>query len=431
MKKRLISIAIAALLLCAAFTVAVSAREELPESKPKELFTTFVYPNEGSEFMKLHYLVPESVCRFIALSSGEKIEKYGFDVKCVMQVDWSVGGERNWHYNNSWDSGRGDFRFYYPGVDFIGEGELFWLTYQDHRQMLGDAVVTRQNEYGESYRVFDFENRELYIRARFTYIDGEGQVRWLSDWSDSFRVNDAYEGKAAGELGSSDFGHAVIGRQPVFADGSVYFDLSFDGDAMETAWSIKTLTGMDMFLQSEVRINDGEWEPRIISEDTNPYGIGARMVWIGGDAEAGKVEFRCRLYYGGNPERNVPAAETAWSDNIVIENGVLLLAENVDEPEDDWEKPEGKKISLIYIWIGIGALALILIVVVLLSMLKGKKRTSEIQKSATERLQKNRESGDAFMDAVSKKDSGQSGSARPKNGAADFDVIVDDDGGSE
>ena len=92
----------------------------------------------------------------------------GYDT--VIQYDWSVDGDDNWHYTSDWDNYELSPMFDKIGRDTLFISEAFWLLYDEFYESFEAVTDTETGEDGSELRYIDFENHSVYMRARYIAI---------------------------------------------------------------------------------------------------------------------------------------------------------------------------------------------------------------------------------------------------------------------
>jgi hypothetical protein len=416
MKKKLVLLSVAVILLFSALPLSASAAAYDPvASAPKALSFSFDYPNEGSERISVHYLIPENACRFVAITGDEKISSYGFDGSYIMQFDWSVDSKDDWNYTDEWDTGDGNFIFLDVGVDIIGNGELLWFTYDDAVGKCEGAIKSKKTDDGKRARVFDFDEHQLYVRARFAYFDSESETSYCSAWSDVYSVNDSFNKTDTG------FSADLTALEPPFvsnafygvADGNnlIYFDISLGNELANAAWAVKRAAGEDLVLKSQIRVNDGEWQYWSVEDELYPYTTGLRAFMVDDDMLNGELEFRCCFSYDGNEDAGIEAFSTPWSKSIIrtADNSFSI----VKSSDKNKEEPDAGKCSLCnicpqplgvcaFVWLTLAVIAVLIALIIVKAIRRGKKNTSSIEAAARERLEKGRAEDEARRAGMNK-----------------------------
>ena len=397
MIKRLVSALTVIMLI---FTLGVTASSEgLPfesvKGAPEKLYFMFSYPNEGSESIEVIFTVPDEICELKALTSEQQEKFYGSAFECCVQYDWSVDSDKAWNYNATWDTADGDYLFQRLTGSFVEKQELFWFTYDEAAERCKGAVKSETSDDGVTVRKFDFDNHSLYVRARFFILEYSTGECHIGDWSDVYFLNDYFDGKKVPEKYKGD----EKGVSPKVSsvkfndDNSVTFDVSFDDSVKEQAYLLKCSGNPDFTVESQVRINDGEWQYWILGNELYPYVVGTRVMMLNDSYLQGKFEYKCRMIF--NEVNDIPGYNSGWSDIITIENGKATIVKNddpFDEKETDNQAEKEKKCSVcgfcpvhpfgicMFIWIGIIVLVILIIVYNVIMAKKKKEKQSEIEK---------------------------------------------------
>ncbi len=399
MNMRIVSILLSLMIFTSLLAFSASAAQALPSDAPAALSFAVDYPNEGSERITANYLLPKSACEFNALTAEARVEAYGSDGSCSLEFDWSVDSESAWHIADDAKSEYGSISLD-TGIDFIGNGELFWFVYDEAASRCEGAVTAK----GDA-RVFDHDNHKLYIRARLVYTLQDDSS--ATEWTKAYCVND-FLSEAHEYTAPSASPQKLIVTSPVEGDdGNTYFDLSFDLSTMKAAWDIKNATGEDMSLESQIRVGDGDWKYWVMTDELYPYGFGTRAFAPEVGSEGQTVSFRCRLNYAGNQAMEIPAVSTEWSDNIVISSGGIKITENKETAPNSVAQ---YKCSLCHIcpaplgvcafvWLTIVVIALFVAFIIIRAVRKGKRKNDEIREAAKQRLAQGMET-DASRKAI-------------------------------
>ena len=325
--KRLLSFMLAVCLAAAAAFCA--AANGLPFDKPDApdgLTFLFTYPNEGSECIEAVFTVPDALCRVASLSQSQQEKYYGAAFECCVQFDWSVDSDKSFHYNADWDSIGGSYPIQKLTGSFVDKCEVFWFAYPEAVQRCAPGV-TQQATDGDPICTFDFDNHQLYVRARFLIYDYQSQSCTFSDWS---RVGDVGADRTANKPDVPLVGESRIELGKASLDGDVLtFDADPSGSIRDIARALLCSYNPQLGLESQVRVDGGMWEYRSMSSGDMPYLVGRREVEL--PETAGKIEFRCRLT-GNNPTDGT-AIITAWSDLVTVEDGKVEIVKN-DDPFD-------------------------------------------------------------------------------------------------
>lgn len=320
MFKRFLCMALALCLAVAACFCA--AANGLPFDKPDapaDLVFVFSNPNKSHECIDAVFTVPDALCRVASLTQSQQEKYYGAVFENCVQFDWSVDSRDAFHYDESWDSIGGSYPLQRIGGGFLEKSEVFWFEYDADAQRCAPGVTEKNG-----VRAFDFDNHQLYVRARFMIYDYLSETCTFSDWSDIYGVGADRDAQAPDtpQVGES----RIELSKASFSDGTLSFDAKPAGSVRDIARAMLIGTGAQLSIESQVRVNGGMWEYRSMSRGEEPYLVGMRDIAL--DDTEGKVEFRCRL--SGNNPADGSAVVTGWSDLITVEDGKVQIVKNDD-----------------------------------------------------------------------------------------------------
>ena len=416
MLKRILSVCAA---VCMALALCVPAFanglpfEKVPEA-PQKLDFLFSYPNEGGECIEAVFTVPDALSEIAVLSAENQQKYYGTVFETCVQFDWAVDDENAFHCDKTWDTVDGDYPIQKLTGSFVEQTELFWFTYDEAAERCAPGVITKENAvstpiYDEEgiitdsvretvdCRVFDFDKHELYVRARFFVYDYTAKTCTFSDWSETAKVGDAFREVKEPELYKGNVERPVLSKvQLSDQEGWFEFRLSFPDSVKEAAYLLKTTCDTELNLESQVRVNGGEWQYWIVENDLYPYLVGLRRFSVLKTDLENKLEYRCRLT-GGNPDDGT-ALTTGWSDILTYENGEVKLVTNTDPFDEEVAKAqqaaaekEANKCKVcgicpfhpfgvcMFIWIAILLVIMLIVLYNVRAHSKKKKREAEIK----------------------------------------------------
>jgi len=331
MKKFLSFTVIAAILLSILITVPVSAAlKELPikdgVSRP-EYIAYYTREANGHTMISAYYIAPDEILEL--LSERNLKDTYGFN-ECIVfqQTDWSIDSDKNWHYTSQWDTKtNAAVTCKRLGKDMVASTEIFWLTYENNQEALGDAVYkTSDNLYK-----FDFSKHKLYLRTRFLIelgdyhkgFDGQEHKYYVSDWSDVVCLNDVVSGKSPYQnFDFSKLDALIVSDEQVKYnedDGKPYlsFYLEFPESVKKAALALRVLDNREMTLEVERRVNGGAWtKGNYMANQHFGYQYGERKIFIEKEIleNDSSLEYRFRFSYGGG--NKVKAFTTPWSKTL-------------------------------------------------------------------------------------------------------------------
>ena len=384
MLKRILCVIFSVLLAVSACVCASAGeRDALATSAaPDGLRFVFTHPNEGSDCIEAVFTVPDDMC-FAAAAP----DSYA----CCIQFDWSVDSRDAFHYDESWDNVGGDYPIQQLNGSFLEKKEVFWFAYPEAAERCKGAL-TETAEDGAVVRRFDFDAHQLYVRARFMVYTFSDKKCSFSDWSDVYDVGADRDAKAPKIPGVNEDRPAVTNAR--FTDGTLSYTVTYPDSIRDSAYALLCGYGMTLNLESQIRVDGGEWQYRLTESSDLPYLTGNRSVDLSDLASAQTVEYRCRLT-ANNPEDGT-AIITGWSDFVTVEGGQAGIAEN-DDPFGvkaeakrvaDAER-EAKKCKLcgicpfhpfgicMFLWLAVILLIVLVIVYNVSASRKKKKRAAE------------------------------------------------------
>ncbi len=397
MIKRIFSL-ITVLIMITAVAITASA-EGLPfdgvEGAPQRIHFLFSYPNEGSENIEAVFTVSDELCRLRSMTSAEQEKHYGSAYECCVQYDWSIDSDSNWHYDETWETAEGDYPFQRLTGSFVEKHEVFWFRYGEAVERCKGAIISgtppADSEEALSVNKFDFINHKLYIRARFFIYEYSTAKSYTGKWSDTYLVNDYFEGKSAGKYKGDEKGVSPDVSSVRLEGDTVTFNISFDDSTKEQAYLLKCSGNPDFAIESQVRLNGGEWSYWITGNELYPYLVGINRLKFNDSHFEGKIEYRCRLVFSEVNE--LPSYNSGWSDIITVENGEAVIIENddpFDEKANDAVKSNSDECGVcgkcpfhpfgicMFIWIGIALIIVAIVVYNVISVRKKKKKQAEI-----------------------------------------------------
>ena len=378
-----------------------AAAEGLPMqhiAAPADMTFVRSYPNEGHECIEAVFTVPDDLCTVASVSAQTQDKYYGTAFLTCVQFDWAIDDETAFHYDKSWDTTESDAKNVPITGSFVEQSEVFWFAYDADVQRCRNAIKAQCMQIpddasgsGETQMVdvysFDFDKHTLFVRARFfVYADQTGQCTF-SEWSAPLDV--AKHFGTGVKLAEKSTDAPVLRKAADAGDGTFTFDISFTDDLKETARVLKSAYGTELNLESQVRVDGGEWVYWIVQDELYPYHIGQRQFSVSAEDAEKKIEYRCRLA-GGNPDFGTDVT-TAWSDIFTSENGKVRIAVN-DDPFDekaqqaqkDAAEKEANRCKLcgfcpvhpfgvcMFVWLGI----LVVIAVLVWALLRRKKKNA-------------------------------------------------------
>ncbi len=367
------------LLLLCLFPLAALATEANPDISKFELPTPAAphymqfdaadrTATEGDDAL---YVVRETDLSVLELSSeyyadsDAFYEKYGlYSFTMIMQYDTSLDGTDNWNYTPEWDKDYSALSPYeavaiaWIGEDLMALETIFDLYYKDpdneNYQAMADAIIHRNVPDGESAfdnYYFDYENHSLSIRCRYymeweTYDGetiGEKQSKF-SEWSDV---------AVFGKDGTSITPEAPTGYDaPIISDlnyvpptgYSTQGSLTYHLTTPESVWEAGiyyTLTEDGYFdtLETEIRINDGDWLPyeTIDSWSTGALSAGLRTAYAEEPVIDEDTPVALRVRYTGSH------GPSEWSNIIeIVDGGTQEVPEETHGTAEESKAPETK-----------------------------------------------------------------------------------------
>ena len=349
MRKRLISFFVC---LCIfAFPCLHAAAEGLPMktiAPPTDMTFVRSYPNEGNECIEAVFTVPDDLCKVASVPADTQDKYYGTAFVTCVQFDWAIDDETAFHYDESWDTTESDAPVRPITGSFVEQSEVLWFAYDADVRRCGDAVKVQHMQLPDDAQddaddedaddapktvdvySFDFDAHTLYVRARFfVYADKSGECTF-SDWSAPLDV--AKNFGTGAKLSEKSTDAPVLHKAADAGDGVFTFDISFTDEFKETARILKSAFDTELNLESQVRVDGGEWNYWIVPDELYPYHVGQRQFSAATEDVGKKIEYRCRLS-GGNPDFGTDVT-TAWSDILTSENGKVRIAVN-DDPFDE------------------------------------------------------------------------------------------------
>ncbi len=353
MSKRIVTLLLAVLMLCSLFSIPAAAAEKLPIengiARP-EYITMQLRQANGQMWIGAYYIVPNELLDIVSKDGRTLKDVYGIDEQHVMlQTDWSVDSSNGWHYTEKWDKERAPYSCSdVVQKSMVSRAEMFWLTYEEDRKLLGDAVIQDANKQYQ----FDFSKHKLYVRTRFyaEIKDTSGNVSYYtSNWSDTINVNDFYDKKdkySAYDLTKLDA--LTVSNAEVKYDKDnnnkpyLSFKLQYPDTVKHAALALRSREDREMNMVVERRVNGGKWENSRITNNSSPYDYGERTIFIEDDIlkNGSYAEYRIKLAYGGGS--SVKAFETPWSETLKYNVPSWSDASNWAKP---WlEKAEGYKL---------------------------------------------------------------------------------------
>lgn len=407
MRKSMLSMLLAVCLLIP-MCISVSA-EGLPMKTidpPGDMTFVRSYPNEGNECIEAVYTVPDDLCAVAFASAEQQIKYYGTPILLCVQFDWAVDDETAFHYDESWDTTTSDAPVRQISGDCVEQSEVLWFAYETDVARCGDAVRMQRTQIANAAQdedapsetadvySFDFDAHKLFVRARFFVYETESGICRFSDWTQAMDVADNF---ATGvKLAKKNTDPPILTKAAVGEDGSFRFNIAFTDAFKQTAAVLKSAYATELNMESQVRIDGGEWKYWMIPDELYPYRVGERQFTISAEDAEKKVEFRCRLK-GGNPDFGTDLT-TGWSDIFTSENGKVHIAVN-DDPFDEKvqaaqraaEEKEAKKCKLcgfcpvhpfgicMFIWLGILALIALIVWYALHQRKKKQAQAAQIE----------------------------------------------------
>ena len=347
MQKRLLSFLICmSLLLSLGMTASAEGLPFKTNEAPSDMTFVLSYPNEGNECIDAVYSVPDDLCTVASVSADTQDKYYGTAFVTCVQFDWSIDSEKAFHYDASWDTTESDAPIHPITGSFVEQSEVLWFAYEADIKRCGDAVKVQQMQVpqdtddeadGEDAETvatdiysFDFEKHKLFVRARFFVYDETTGACTFSDWSKPLDV--AKNIGTGAKLSKKSTDAPVLSKAGTLDESTFTFDISFTDDLKQTARVLKSAYDTELNLESQIRIDGGEWTYWMMPDELYPYHIGQRQFSISPDDAGKKVEYRCRLT-GGNPDFGTDVT-TGWSDIFTSENGKVRIAVN-DDPFDE------------------------------------------------------------------------------------------------
>ena len=349
--------------------------------------------------------MPDDLCEVAGASADAQDKYYGTAFVTCVQFDWAIDDETAFHYDESWDTTDSDAKLSPIAGNFVEQSEVFWFAYDadvrrcknavkmQHMQIEQNADDGDTSETVDIYS-FDFDAHTLYVRARFfVYADKTGKCMF-SDWSAPMDV--AKNFGTGAKLAKKSTDAPVLRKAADAGDGTFTFDISFTDSLKETARILKSAYGTELNLESQVRVDGGEWTYWIVPDELYPYRIGQRQFTVSAEDAEKKIEYRCRLT-GGNPDFGTDVT-TAWSDIFTSENGKVRIAVN-DDPFDEKAQQAQQKAAqkeanrcklcgfcpvhpfgiCMFVWLGILALAALLVWYILRRRQKNAAAAAEIE----------------------------------------------------
>lgn len=327
MVKRVICIFVGVFMLCCLLTIPSLAAEKLPVADGMERPAHIAYYTgqaNGQMYVRAYYAVPDEILEIVSKNFDSFREAYDlYEYNAFLQTDWSLDSENGWHYTAEWD------RNVNPQPtcdkiqkDMISQTEIFWLTYEEDRNLLGDAAKRDSNN---SWYI-DFDSHKLYLRTRFIIEvkgnDGSTQHH-VSDWSDVALINDVHNRKD--KYSTFDFSKldapVIYGEQVKLDEDDnnrpyLSFMIQYPDSLKQAALAMRKLEKREMSLTVQRRVNGGEWEKSRITNNDFPYSYGERTIYIDSDilASDAYAEYRLKLEFSGS--ETIPKFETPWSETL-------------------------------------------------------------------------------------------------------------------
>ncbi len=353
MFKKLFMFSLTLILSMSGLILPVFAKEdistfELPKPEAPHYMMYDAADRSATEGDDCLYIIRQSDMSVLALSTEESrdrdafLEKYGlYDFRILMQYDTSLDNQNNWNYTSEWDKEYSVTPYEACADAWIGEDLIDKVTIfdlyecdpsNDNYSKLSDAIIRRDvhdGDYTFNNYYFDSENHSLYIRCRY-YMEwqtddgqtiGEKQSKY-SEWSDVavFGMNStavtptAPTDYAAPQItnlkyiqptGESELGQLTyeLTTPKSVWDAAIYYEMTSDGyfDKLET----------------EIRINGGEWLPYETVNSWSDWGLsaGIRTAFYEEPRIEADSDVQLRVRYVGSE------GVSEWSNVISLKDG--------------------------------------------------------------------------------------------------------------
>lgn len=437
--KKLLSLALACVLILSVFPMLVSAEGELPFTlkAPGNVAAAWLEGHDSPTTMRFVYNLDNEIAAFFqtyeeARNNGEEealLADYDFDEIWInVQIDWAIDDVNDeisgWHYNQYWDAGVNGVKYdedwnirtsEWDVVDWglnnatetvqdvwilrgVPEDDR-WLGAPDTKTPgVKDQLRPEQYEYYDDDVHIDFTEHTAYFRARFyvtTRKDTEEGIvdrYYFSDWSETCAAGK--DAKSGGTLHTGDIAAPVI-------TGLRMTDEEFNGnpvvaytltvpDELRNQAAFVTVAGGYIVIETYARVKgETEWAEVTGDNDLRPGEMKAFLIYLAKEGETipkdTVIELRSR-YRCGQPELDDIYSD--WSkiisfgtDDISLEPGSTSSGEA--DPDENAPAEKGK-CSICHfcpqplgLCIFIWLAILLVVIAVIVIVLKAKKKNKK------------------------------------------------------